>query len=64
MQKNMNATITCPECGYKQNIDVPKDKCLPFYQCDGCRKLIKAKKGSCCVICDYSDKKCPVSTRK
>lgn len=56
----MKANIKCPECGNTQKIEIPKDKCLAFYKCDKCKKLIPAKK-SCCVICDYSDKKCGVS---
>jgi len=54
------AILTCLECGAKEEIEIPKDKCLPFYKCKACKKLIFAPKESCCVICSYSDKKCPV----
>ena len=57
----MKANITCPKCKYVQKIEVPKNKCIPFYRCNSCKNIVKAKKGSCCVVCDYSDKKCPVS---
>jgi len=51
--------ITCPECRHKQEMKIPVNSCVPFYKCDNCKKIISAKK-SCCVFCDYGDKKCPV----
>ncbi len=57
------ATITCPQCGHAQKIAIPEDKCLPFYVCEQCKRTISVPKGSknCCVICEYSDKYCPVA---
>lgn len=55
------ANIKCPECSYVQEMEIPKGKCLPFYKCDKCEKLISAPKDICCVICAYSDKKCPIA---
>lgn len=52
--------ITCPECGHIQRMKIPAGQCIPFYKCEACAKLIKAK-DSCCVFCDYADKACPVS---
>jgi len=57
------AQLHCPMCGHNQIVNIFTNRCLPFYQCDGCRKVIPAKKGNCCVICNYSDQKCPVSTK-
>jgi hypothetical protein len=54
------ANITCPECGHTQKIGIPESSCLAFYECGNCKKTVQAKK-TCCVICDYSDEKCPVS---
>ena len=56
-----HASVSCPECGYVQKMEIPKDRCIPMYICAGCKKLIKAK--TCCVFCDYGDRKCPVSVR-
>lgn len=55
------ATLTCPHCGAKQKMAVPNDYCAPFYKCGSCGQTVWAKKGSCCVICDFSETKCPVS---
>lgn len=54
--------VTCPECGHKQPIEIPGISCQAFYKCAGCGKVIQAKK-SCCVFCDYGDRKCPVSEK-
>ncbi len=52
-------TLTCPHCGSKQQAEIPTGKCIPFYRCDACGKIVQATK-SCCVFCDYGDRKCPV----
>jgi uncharacterized Zn finger protein len=57
------ANFKCPKCGNTEKVEVPKDVCLPFYKCSHCGELISAPEDSCCVICAYADKKCPVSTK-
>ena len=54
----MKANFTCPECKHKQKVEIPKNACLWCVVCDGCRKLIKAPKNKCCIICAYCDVKC------
>jgi len=54
--------ITCPECGQKDDMKIPTQSCLAFYNCSNCGKTIPAKK-SCCVFCDYGDRKCPVAEK-
>lgn len=58
MKKNYG-NVTCPECAHVQKMEIPEDRCIPFYKCGGCGKLIQVK-DSCCVFCDYGDKQCPV----
>ena len=31
----------------------PTDACQFFYECEGCRVLLRPKKGDCCVFCSY-----------
>lgn len=57
------ANLKCPHCGEIQIIDVFQDRCLVSLVCKFCGKLIVAPKGSDCVICAYSDKKCPISIK-
>jgi hypothetical protein len=54
------AKFRCPECGFKENISIPKKSCLQFHECKKCGKMISSPKGVCCIICAYTDKKCPV----
>lgn len=54
------ASMKCPECGFVKKVDIPETSCMVFWKCPGCGKMISAPKGECCVICAYSDKKCPV----
>jgi len=55
------ATLTCPKCGHKQEMEIPDNKCQAFYVCDNCKKMIKPIE-TCCVFCEYGDKKCPVAS--
>lgn len=52
-------TITCPECGHGRTEEMPLDACTYFYECTGCRALLKPKPGDCCVFCSYGDVLCP-----
>ena len=52
-------TLTCPVCGHISIETVPTDRCIYFYTCHGCRKLLKPRAGDCCVFCSYGDKLCP-----
>ena len=56
----MIGKITCPECGHIDDMEIPEISCLAFYKCSSCGKTIPAKK-SCCVFCDYGDRKCPIA---
>ena len=56
----MNAILTCPDCGTKQEGTIPEGKCIPFYQCTGCGDMIFSEE-KCCVFCEYSDTECPVA---
>jgi len=56
----LNATITCPNCGHAKIEVMPLDHCVYFYECAGCHAILNAKPGHCCVFCSYADRPCPV----
>ena len=56
--KKITGNLTCPKCNHKQSMEIPTSSCLAFYKCEKCSNIISANK-SCCVFCDYGDKKCP-----
>ncbi len=51
--------ITCPHCGFTKEETMPEDACVYFYECAGCKKILKPLEGDCCVFCSYGDVKCP-----
>lgn len=53
------ANLTCPHCGFKQQVRMPESGCQYFYRCQSCQQIIKSKPGDCCVFCSYADTKCP-----
>lgn len=55
----LKSTITCPECGFSKEETMPTDSCQFFYECTNCGKLLKPKKGDCCVYCSFGTVKCP-----
>ena len=59
----VRSTIVCPACGHRESEIIPEDACQYFYQCKGCRVVLKPKKGDCCVFCSYGDVKCPSAQR-
>jgi hypothetical protein len=38
---------------------MPTDACQFIYECEGCRVLLRPKKGDRCVFCSYGSLPCP-----
>jgi hypothetical protein len=55
----LESTITCPICGHAQRETMPTDACQFYYECMGCRTLLRPKPGHCCVFCSYGSVACP-----
>ncbi len=53
------SVITCPQCGFEKEEEMPTDACVYFYECSNCKSLLKPKEGDCCVFCSYGTVKCP-----
>lgn len=51
--------LTCPECGHQKTETMPTDACLFYYECEGCKTLLKPLMGDCCVFCSYGTVACP-----
>ncbi|MEL6767859.1 MAG: GDCCVxC domain-containing (seleno)protein [Pseudomonadota bacterium] len=46
-------TITCPVCGGRHRVTVPKNQCVLAFDCPGCGAALRREAGSCCVFCSY-----------
>ena len=55
----LESTLTCPICGHVKRETMPTDACQWFYECEGCRTVLKPKPGDCCVFCSYGTVPCP-----
>ena len=55
------ARLKCPKCNGATTVEIPLSSCLAMFVCSECKSLIKPPEESknCCVVCEYSDKKCP-----
>jgi hypothetical protein len=53
------STITCPECGFGVELEMPVNACQYFFTCSGCGASLKPKAGDCCIFCSYGSVKCP-----
>ena len=51
--------LTCPHCGHQKTETMPTDACQFFYECEGCKVILKPVAGDCCVFCSYGTVKCP-----
>jgi hypothetical protein len=55
----ISATITCPQCGRHQLVEMSTDACQIRYTCPGCGIVLRPLPGDCCVFCSYADYPCP-----
>jgi hypothetical protein len=55
----LQSTVTCPACGHARQETMPTDACQWFYECEGCKAVLRPKAGDCCVFCSYGSHKCP-----
>jgi hypothetical protein len=37
---------------------MPLDSCVFFWECEGCKTMLKPLKGDCCVFCSYGSVVC------
>ena len=55
----VDSVITCPQCGFAKRETMPKDACQFYYECEGCKALLRPKPGDCCVFCSFGSVRCP-----
>ena len=55
----LQSIIHCPSCGEEREETMPTDACQYFYECTGCKTLLRPKAGDCCVFCSYGTAACP-----
>lgn len=53
------AMLQCPHCSKKSKALVSIDNCPQSFVCPKCNLEVKNPITQCCVICAYSNKKCP-----
>ena len=53
------STITCPQCGHRETEIMSTDACQFFYDCKGCRAILRPNEGDCCVYCSFGSVPCP-----
>ena len=55
----LQSIISCPLCRHAKEETMPTDACQWFYECEGCRALLRPNAGDCCVYCSFGTQKCP-----
>lgn len=55
----LESVLTCPQCGHAAREVMPTDAWQFFYECQGCKAVLRPKPGDCCVFCSYGSIKCP-----
>jgi len=55
----LESVIICPECGFAKQDVMPTGACQFFYECAGCKRILRPKPGECCVFCSYGSVACP-----
>ncbi len=57
--RQLESTLTCPQCGKSSVETMPSDACLFFWNCQACGTRLHPKPGDCCVFCSYGSVPCP-----
>lgn len=53
-------SITCPNCGYEQAVNVPEKGVKALHKCDHCKIILRSDNPEmACVICAYGNEDCP-----
>jgi len=62
----ITTNLRCPHCQVEQSVTIPETTCLISELCRHCGKKITLPNDSqnCCIICEYSDQRCPMSQEK
>ena len=55
----LESVLVCPVCGFAKREKMPTAACRFFYECDGCKTVLRPKPGDCCVFCSYGSVKYP-----
>lgn len=64
MQLITKAKLTCPLCGFTEQLEMPIDACQFFHECTNCKTILRPKPGDCCVFCSFGDVACPSKQRE
>src|SRR5438874_8604162 len=48
-----DSVVTCPQCGFAKRETMPTDACQFYYECGGCKALLRPEPGDCCVFCSF-----------
>ena len=54
-----NVLLKCPHCSEKSKAIVSIENCPQIYVCPKCSQEVRNPVTQCCIICAFSDKKCP-----
>jgi hypothetical protein len=55
----LESVLTCRHCGFSRQETMATDSCRFFYECSGCKALLRPKPGHCCVFCSFGSVSCP-----
>ena len=60
------AKFKCIKCEKTSRIKVPgpEDSCLYFHECKKCDERMDTPPSKCCIICAYTDKRCPAALKR
>jgi hypothetical protein len=59
MEVTTKAKLTCPVCGFTDDMEMTTDSCQFFHECANCKTVLRPNSGDCCVFCSYADVQCP-----
>jgi len=53
--------IKCSNCGKTNKLKLKIDDCPQSFECKRCSQKILTPPSKCCIVCAFTNKKCPAS---
>lgn len=66
MEIILKSIITCPNCEYNKEKEMPTNACQYFYECENCKTLRKPLEGDCSInfVVTYNPSPPPYTDRQ
>jgi Zn ribbon nucleic-acid-binding protein len=56
-------SVKCPNCETMNGLKVVPGESIQQFECKNCKQITRNPITQCCIICAFTDRKCPVNLK-